>query len=72
MANGINLSKSVREENGSNFIISGLVPRKWYLNGKVRNINNRLHEYCRNRMLTFLKRGNTNMLKLTVTPQVYT
>ena len=53
MANVINLSKSVREENGSNFIISGLVPRKWYFNAKVRNVNNRLHDYCRNRMLTF-------------------
>ena len=53
MADVINLSKSVSEENGSNFIISGLVPRKWYFNVKVRNVNNRLHDYCRNRMLTF-------------------
>ena len=38
MADVINRSKSVSEENGSNFIISGLVPRKRYLNAKVRTI----------------------------------
>ena len=35
-----NLSKSVSEESASNVLISGLVPRKGYLNAKVRNINN--------------------------------
>ena len=43
-----NLSKSVSEEIGSNVIISGLVPRKGYLNANVRNGNNRLRDYCRN------------------------
>ena len=56
----INLSKSVSEESGSNVIISGLVPRKEYLNAKVRNVNNMLRDYCRNRMLTFLKHGKIN------------
>ena len=56
----INLSKSVSEESGSNVIISGLVPRKEYLNAKVRNVNNMLRYYCRNRMLTFLKHDNIN------------
>ena len=56
----INLSKSVSEESGSNVIISGLVPRKEYLNAKVRNVNNMLRDYCRNRMLTFLKHDNIN------------
>ena len=51
----INLSKSVSESNGSNVIISVLVPRKGYLIAKVRNVNNRICDYCRNRMLTFLK-----------------
>ena len=41
-ANIINLSKTVSEESGSNVIISGLVPRKEYLNTKVKNVNNRL------------------------------
>ena len=36
----INLSGSVSEESTSNVIISGLVPRKGYLNAKVRDINN--------------------------------
>ena len=56
----INLSKSVSQESGSNVIISGLVPRKGYLNAKVRNINNRLRDYCGNRMLTLLKHDNIN------------
>ena len=45
---------------GRNVIISGLVPRNGYLNAKVRNVNNRLRDYCRNRMLTFLKHDNIN------------
>ena len=56
----INLSKSVGEESGSNAIIFGLVPPKGYLNAKLRNVNNRLRDYCRNRMLTFLKYENIN------------
>ena len=56
----INLSKSVREESGSNVIISGLVPRKEYLNAKVRNVNNMPRDYCRSRTLTFLKYYNIN------------
>ena len=36
----INLSESVSEESTSNVITSGLVPRKGYLNAKVRDINN--------------------------------
>ena len=60
MADIRNLSKSVSEESESNVIISGLVPRKAYLNPKIRNVNNRLPDYCRNRMLTFLKHGNIN------------
>ena len=60
MADIINLSKSISEESGSNVIISALVPRKWYLNMKVRNVNNRLRDYCKNRMLTFLKYDNVN------------
>ena len=56
----INLTKSVSEESGTNVTISGLVPRKGYLNVKVRNGNNRLRDYCRNCMLTFLKYGDIN------------
>ena len=56
----INLSKSVSEESGINVTISGLVPRKGYLNVKVINGNNRLRDYCRNCMLTFLKYGDIN------------
>ena len=56
----INLSKSVSEESGINETISGLVPRNEYLNVKVRNGNNRLRDYCRNCMLTFLKYGDIN------------
>ena len=41
----IKLSKSDSEESGSNVIISNLVPRKGYLNTKVRNINNMLGDY---------------------------
>ena len=59
-ADVINLPKSVSEESGSNVIISGLVPRKGYLYAKVRNVNNRLDDYCRNRMLTFRKHDNIN------------
>ena len=55
-----NLSKSVSEESGNNVIISGLDPRKGYFKVKVRNVNNRLCDYCRNRMLTFLKHDNIN------------
>ena len=50
----------ISEESGSNVIIYGLVPRKGYLNTKERNINNRLRDYCGNRMLTFLKHDNIN------------
>ena len=50
----INLSKLGSEESGINVIISGLVPRKGYLNVKLRNVNNKLLDYCRNCMLTFL------------------
>ena len=50
----INLWKSGREESGNNEIISDIVPRKGYLNAKARNVNNRLRDYCGNRMLTFL------------------
>ena len=56
----INLPKSVGEESGSNVVISGLVPRKGYLNAKVRNVNNRQPDYCKNRMLTFVKHDNIN------------
>ena len=56
----INLSKSVSEESGINVTISGLVPRKGYRNVKVRNGYNRLRDYCRNCMLTFLKYGDIN------------
>ena len=56
----INLTKSVSEESGSNVIISGLVPRKEYLNAKIRIINNRLRDYYGNCVLTFLKHGNIN------------
>ena len=56
----MDLSKSVSEESGSNVIISGLVPRKEYLNAKVRNVNNMLLDYCGNHMLTFLKHDNMN------------
>ena len=49
-----------KKEGGSNVIISGLVPRKRYLNIKLRNVDNRLRDYCRNRMLTFLKHDNIN------------
>ena len=56
----INLSKSVSEESGSNVIISGLVPRKGFLNARVRNVKNRLRNYCRNPILTFLKHDNIN------------
>ena len=55
-----NLSKSFCEESGSNVIISGLVPRKGCLNAKVRNVNNRLRDYCRNCILTFFKHDNIN------------
>ena len=43
-----NLSKSVSEESGINVIISGLVSCKGYVNAKVRSVNNRLRDYCRN------------------------
>ena len=56
----INLSKSVSEESGSNVIVSGLVLRKGYLNTKVRNINNKLRDYCGNRMVAFFKHDNIN------------
>ena len=56
----INLSKSVSEESESNVIISGLVPRKGYLNVKERNVNNRLCDDYRNCTLTFLKHGSIN------------
>ena len=56
----INLSKSVSEESRSNVVISGLVPYKGYLNAKLRNINNKLRDYCRNRILSFLKGDHTN------------
>ena len=56
----INLARLVSEESGIYVIISGLVPRKGYPNAKVRNVNNRLHDYCRNCMLIFLKYGNIN------------
>ena len=56
----INPSKSVSEESESNVIISGLLPYKGNLNAKVRNVNNRLRNYCRNYMLNFLKNGNIN------------
>ena len=55
-----NLSKSISEESGSNVLISGLFPCKGYLNGKVKNENNMLRDYCRNRMLTFTKHDNIN------------
>ena len=58
MADIVNLSKSVSEESGSNVITSGLVPRKGYLKKKVRNINNRLRDYCGSLMLIFLKHYN--------------
>ena len=45
VADIIKLSKSDSEESGSNVIISNLVPRKVYLNTKVRNINNMLRDY---------------------------
>ena len=54
----VNLSKSVSEKSGSNVIIAGLVPRKGYLIAKVRNTNNRLRDYCRNRIFNFLKHDN--------------
>ena len=57
----INISKSVSEESGSNVIVSGLVPRKGYLNTKERNVNNRLRDYSGNCTLTFLKHGNVNV-----------
>ena len=56
----IHLSKSDSEEKGSNVIIPGLVPYKGYLNAKVRDVNNRPRDYCRNRMLTFLNHDNIN------------
>ena len=56
----VNLSKSVSEKSGSNVIISGLVPRKGYLIAKVRNTNNRLRDYCTNRIFNFLKHDNIN------------
>ena len=55
-----NLSKSVSEESGSNVIISGLVPCKGYLNTKVRNMNNRLCDYCGNRISTSFKHDDIN------------
>ena len=57
----INLSKTVRVESRSNVIISDLAPRKRYLNAKVGNVNNRLFDYCRNLMLTFLNHDNINV-----------
>ena len=54
----INLSKSVSEKSGSNVIKFVLVPRKRYLNAKVRIINNKLRDYSGNRRLTFLKHDN--------------
>ena len=56
----INLPISVSEESGSNVVISGLVPRKGYLNAKVANVNNGQCDYCKNRMLTFVKHDNIN------------
>ena len=56
-AGTINLSKSVSEESENIVIIPGLAPREGYLNVKGYN---RLHNYCRNCMLTFLKHGNIN------------
>ena len=53
----IKLTKSVSEGSESNVIISGLVPRKGYFNAKGYN---RLYNYFRNCMLTFLKHGNVN------------
>ena len=60
VADIINLSNSISEERGSNEIVSGLVPRKGYFKTKVRNVNNRLHDYCRNPMLIFLNDDNIN------------
>ena len=60
MTDIINLSKSVSEESGCNVIVSSLVQLKGYLNAKVSNVNNRLHDYCKNRMLTFFKHDSIN------------
>ena len=54
------LSKLVIEESGSDAIISDLVPRKGYLNAKVKSVNNMLRDYCRNCTLNFLKHDNIN------------
>ena len=54
------INPSKERKGGRNVIISGLVPRKGYLNTKLRNVNNRLRDCCRNRMLTFLKHDNIN------------
>ena len=53
MVDFINLSKLGREESESNETVSGLVPHKGYLKAKVRNVNNRPHDYCRNRVSRF-------------------
>ena len=56
-----NLSKSVSEE--SAVFISGLVPRKGYLNAKVRNINNDNFLALNPKNCHFMTLGNGNNLR---------
>ena len=56
-----NLSKSVSEE--SAVLISGLVPRKGYLNAKVRNINNDNFLALNPKNCHFMTLGNGNNLR---------
>ena len=55
-----NLSKSVSEESASNVLISGLVPRKGYLNAKLRNINNNNFSALNPKNCHFMTLGNGN------------
>lgn len=59
-ANIKNLSKSVSEGIGINVVISNLVPCAGYMKEKVRSVNNMLRDYCKTRILTFLKHENIN------------
>ena len=59
-ANIKNLSKSVSEGIGINVVIFNLVPCAGYMKEKVRSVNNMLRNYCRTRILTFLKHENIN------------
>ena len=54
----LNLATSIAREAGSNIMISGIVPRKNYLNRKVTDVNKILQYECNARNIGFLTHNN--------------